>query len=287
MSWRAEAFVSSLVSLSQSSRSAYSRDLSQLTQWMDNQSITGPELVTRGDVRAWIAAMSEQPLAPATIRRRASVARRYFGWALAAGTTTSDPTLGVVTPSGAHRLPRILSQDHLHQLLDEPFAGTDEWSARDDAVLEILYGSGLRVSEVCGLTLSSVDVERNSARVVGKGDKTRMVPLSESSVTAIKVWLPVRAAMVQVERSELMFLNRRCAPLTPRDVRRILDRRSPVPTHPHALRHTFATHLLDGGADLRAVQELLGHADVATTQVYTHVSRERLRQVHESTHPRA
>ena len=231
--------------------------------------------------------MSEQPLAPATIRRRASVARRYFGWTTASGLTTFDPTRGVVTPSGAHRLPRILSQDHLHQLLDEPPHHPDQWTVRDDAVLEILYGSGLRVSEVCGLELAAVDLHRNVARVVGKGDKTRMVPLSESSVAAIRAWLPVRAELHAVEHAELMFLNRRCAPLTPRDVRRILDRRSPVPTHPHALRHTFATHLLDGGADLRAVQELLGHADVATTQVYTHVSRERLRQVHESTHPRA
>jgi site-specific recombinase XerD len=160
-------------------------------------------------------------------------------------------------------------------------------------VLELLYGSGLRVSEVCGLTVEDLDLRRGWLSVWGKGSKQRRVPLSAPAVDALRAWVRSgRTAALTAWPSaggahDALFVNRRGRPLTPRDVRRILDHRSPVPTHPHALRHTYATHLLDGGADLRAVQELLGHADLATTQIYTHVSRERLRRVFDATHPRA
>jgi len=157
-------------------------------------------------------------------------------------------------------------------------------------VLELLYGSGLRVGELCGLRLTDLDLERSMVTVWGKGAKQRQVPMSEPSAEAVRAWLAHgRAALVVAGMSpdDAVFLNRRGRQLSPRDTRRILDRRAANPTHPHALRHTFATHLLDGGADLRAVQELLGHADLATTQLYTHVSKERLRSVYEATHPRA
>ena len=163
-------------------------------------------------------------------------------------------------------------------------------------MLELLYGSGLRVSELCGLRLHNVDVARRRATVMGKGSKERQVPLSAPSTSKTEEWVRVgrqqflATALRRGAKNEIgdsLFANRQGKPLTPRDVRRILDHRSPVPTHPHALRHTFATHLLDGGADLRAVQELLGHADLATTQIYTHVSRERLREVVKQSHPRA
>ena len=166
---------------------------------------------------------------------------------------------------------------------------------RDDAVLELLYGSGLRVSELCGLRTGDLDLAGRVVTVWGKGAKQRRVPLSAPAVDRrCGRWLDGRRAELLAATAggarrpaDVLFLNRRGRPLTPRDVRRILDRRAPAPTHPHALRHTFATHLLDGGADLRAVQELLGHADLATTQLYTHVSRERLRRVVDATHPRA
>jgi site-specific recombinase XerD len=159
----------------------------------------------------------------------------------------------------------------------------------DDAVLELLYGSGLRVSELCDLDTASIDLDAAAVVVWGKGSKQRRVPMSEPSVAALRKWLPLRLEVVPADGPSpaALFGNERGRRLTPRDVRRIIDRRSPVPTHPHALRHSFATHLLDGGADLRAVQELLGHRDVATTQRYTHVSRERLRAAYNSTHPRA
>jgi integrase/recombinase XerC len=158
---------------------------------------------------------------------------------------------------------------------------------RDDAVLEVLYGSGLRVSELCGLDVSSLALAVGAATVWGKGSKERRVPLSEPAVGALRRWLEARAHVVTPDQGDALFGNERGKRLAPRDVRRIVDRRSPTPTHPHALRHSFATHLLDGGADLRAVQELLGHADVATTQRYTHVSRERLSSAYREAHPRA
>ena len=206
----------------------------------------------------------------------------------------ADPTVGLQAKGGDGRLPRVLERRDLETLLegalpeDEP-----DWRRRrDDAVLEVLYGSGLRVGELCGLDLASLDLDRAAVTVLGKGSKERRVPLSDPAVRALRSWLRVRVEVltddVRSDRGQpVLFGNERGRPLTSRDVRRIVDRRSPSPTHPHALRHSFATHLLDGGADLRAVQELLGHADVATTQRYTHVSRERLRAAYADAHPRA
>jgi site-specific recombinase XerD len=160
---------------------------------------------------------------------------------------------------------------------------------RDTAVVELLYGSGVRVAELAGLDVADIELSRARTLVRGKGGKSRIVPLSEPAVAALQTWLDTgREALVVAETPvAAVFLNQRGKRITPRDVRRIVDRRAAAPTHPHALRHTFATHLLDGGADLRVVQELLGHADLATTQRYTHVSKERLRRVFDETHPRA
>ena len=156
-------------------------------------------------------------------------------------------------------------------------------------MLELLYGSGLRVAELCGLDVDDLDLARRVVTVTGKGSKQRQVLIHDRCAEAIRAWLGApRSAMAREDSpSGALFYNRRGNRLGPRDVRRLLDRRSPVPTHPHALRHSFATHLLDGGADLRVVQELLGHASLQTTQVYTHVSKERLLTVYSGTHPRA
>jgi len=151
----------------------------------------------------------------------------------------------------------------------------------------VLYGSGVRVGELCGLDVDALDLAAGAVSVWGKGAKERRVPLSDPACAALRSWLAIRHEVVPVSAGAALFGNERGVRLTPRDVRRIVDRRSARPTHPHALRHSFATHLLDGGADLRAVQELLGHRDVATTQRYTHVSKDRLRTVYTETHPRA
>jgi site-specific recombinase XerD len=186
----------------------------------------------------------------------------------------------------------VLRPDELREMLDpgvDAELGDGPVALRDTALLELLYGSGLRVAEAAALDVDEVDLGRGRVVVWGKGGKQRTVPLSDPAVAALGRWLQDgRAAMVTGQTpAAAVFLNARGRRMTPRDARRIVDRRSAAPTHPHALRHSFATHLLDGGADLRIVQELLGHADVATTQRYTHVSKERLRTVFDATHPRA
>jgi integrase/recombinase XerC len=218
--------------------------------------------------------------------------RGYFRWARRRGLVGVDPTLRLSATGQGSRLPRVLGPSELRALLDEPPARTatdpDAIRCRDDAVLELLYGSGLRVSEVCGLGLGDLDLQRHVVTVWGKGAKQRQVPLSAPAVEAATEWIEqYRMTMFGAETPpDALFVNRAGRRLGPRDVRRLLDRRASDPTHPHALRHSFATHLLDGGADLRVVQELLGHASLATTQTYTHVSKERLRTVHSASHPR-
>lgn len=293
--WNEDDFVAALA-LSRSTLAVYRRDLLAFAEWAGRSGVTGPDQVDRRVLRRYLAHLSTRGLARRTIARKASVLRRYFRWTATTGRTEGDPSAGLSAPSGSARLPRVLRTDELHQLLDDPRSAAVEdpvLAARDDAVLEVLYGSGLRVSELCDLDLGSVELGRRRLTVWGKGAKQRAVPLSEASAGALQRWLDgprdehLRRAPAQDGDGAALFHNTRGRRLAPRDVRRILDRRSPVPTHPHALRHTFATHLLDGGADLRVVQELLGHSDLATTQVYTHVSRERLRSVFESSHPRA
>lgn len=247
-----------------------------------------PAAVDRSLVRRYVTWLTTQGRARRSVSRKMASVRRYFRWARQTGLVTGDPTAGVSAPNGEGRLPRVLAGAQLAELL-EPDIDPDEpmWRRRrDDAVLELLYGSGLRVSELCSLDLDSLDLRAGALTVWGKGGKERRVPMSTAAIDAVTAWLGIRSECVQ-EPLAAVFVNTRGKRLGPRDVRRILDRRSPVRTHPHALRHTFATHLLDGGADLRAVQELLGHSDVSTTQRYTHVSKDRLRSVYASTHPRA
>jgi site-specific recombinase XerD len=187
----------------------------------------------------------------------------------------------------------VLAQREIDILLDDPPARVDDDAEavrlRDDAVLELLYGSGLRVAELCGLRPADVDLSSHVVTVWGKGSRQRQVPMTPPAAEALTAWLGQgRPVMTGPESPpDALFLNRRGRRLGPRDVRRVLDHRAASPTHPHALRHSFATHLLDGGADLRVVQELLGHASLQTTQVYTHVSKQRLRTVYNATHPRA
>lgn len=291
--WRIEEFTRSLTALSENTVAAYRSDLAGFEEWCERLGLSGPDEVERRNVRRYLAFLTTRQFARRTIARKTASIRRYFRWSVASGHTTVDPTAGVSVPAGDGRLPRVLDAHELDGLLDgttvHGAAGPEpEWRRRrDDAVLEVLYGSGMRVSELCSLQIGSLDLDRGAATVWGKGSKQRRVPLGEHAVHAVRGWLTVRREVVAAEHGTVLFGNERGKPLTPRDVRRIVDRRSPVPTHPHALRHSFATHLLDGGADLRAVQELLGHSDVATTQRYTHVSRERLSAAYREAHPRA
>lgn len=291
MAWDLEGFAASLTGVSTATRDAYGRDLAAFTRWTDRLGLDGPEQVDRRTLRRYLAYLSTTGKARRSIARAASSLRRYFGWLRRTGRIADDPSVGLSAPSGDGRLPRVLPEAEVTQLLEDPVRDDlpPELAARDLAVVELLYGSGLRVAELCGLRPGDLDLQRRRVVVWGKGSKQRQVPLSPPAAEAVGRWLSEgRPALVgPTTPDDAVFLNRRGNRLTPRDVRRILDRRSAAPVHPHALRHTFATHLLDGGADLRAVQELLGHADLATTQLYTHVSKERLKSVFQATHPRA
>lgn len=291
-SWDLDEWLDSLVRVADSTRAVYARDMAAAAEWLERVGADGPHRVTRLNLRRYLASLDTRGYARRTIARKASVLRRYFGWARRTARAEADPSAGLHAPKGASRLPRVLKADEIDTLIDGPAKAGDPdepRQIRDRAVVEILYGSGLRVAELSTLTLGAVDLDSSALTVWGKGDKPRRVPLSAPAVEALGAWLASgRPAYANADSPpDAVFLNQRGRTLTPRDVRRILDRRSQSPTHPHALRHTFATHLLDGGADLRAVQELLGHADLTTTQIYTRVSRERLRDVHRTTHPRA
>jgi integrase/recombinase XerC len=289
MAWEQEAFVRSLSSLSANTVEAYRRDVRDFVVWAERARLAGPADVDRLVLRRYLAFLGTRRLAKRSIARKAAALRRYFAWLARTGVLATDPSSRLTAPRGEGRLPHVLKGEELDTLLADQAPAGEPADQRDRAVVELLYGSGLRVGELCGLRPGDLDLVRGQVLVWGKGSKQRQLPMSESSVEALRAWVEGgRQAMVTAETpADALFVNRRGHRLTPRDVRRILDRRAASPTHPHALRHTFATHLLDGGADLRAVQELLGHSDLATTQLYTHVSKERLRTVYDATHPRA
>ena len=304
MDWEIEAYCRSVASLSPETVRAYASDVERFAGWAERGGTTGPSGVNRILLRRYLAFLATRRYAKATISRTAASLRSYFGWCTRRGLIAVDPSIRLTAPSPDSRLPRVLGHAELDQLLDSASAapppghtGADDKAAgppsardlRDDAVLELLYGSGMRVAELCGLDVADLDLGRGVVTVTGKGSKQRQVLVHDRCVAAVRSWLagPRMSMAGPGSDSGALFYNSRGNRLGARDVRRVLDRRSPVPTHPHALRHSFATHLLDGGADLRVVQELLGHASLQTTQVYTHVSKERLLSVYSGTHPRA
>lgn len=297
MSWQLEGFDSSLAGRAAATRRAYVTDVAGFVEWAARGGTSDPDQVARAHLRRYLAYLATRRYARASIARKAAALRCYFAWLHRGGETRVDPARRLGAPTGGSRLPRVLARDEMSTILDTttrargpgPQGLEGAVAVRDHAVLELLYGCGLRVAELCGLDIGDLDLVDRTVTVVGKGDKQRRIPMHERCSDSISAWLGDAREVLQTEATppEAVFLNRRGVRLGTRDVRRIVDRRSPAPAHPHALRHTFATHLLDGGADLRVVQELLGHASLSTTQVYTHVSKERLLAVHGATHPRA
>jgi integrase/recombinase XerC len=288
--WDLEEFIGSLTAASINTHQAYRRDVEDFAVWCAQQGITQVVDVDRLVLRRYLAYLTTEAYAKRTISRKASALRRYFRWSRRSGRIDADPAVSLKAPSGEGRLPRVLDGVELQEILEPTGIESRHplWRIRrDDAIVEILYGSGLRVSELCSLDTTNIDTKRGVVTVWGKGNKQRRVPLTRAALDAIKDWSAIRHEVVGPDSHSALFLSARGKRIGTRDVRRLLDERAPNPTHPHALRHTFATHLLDGGADLRSVQELLGHSDVVTTQRYTHVSKERLRSVYASTHPRA
>jgi len=292
--WDLDGYERALGGRSDATRRAYRSDLAAFAEWASRGGTTGPAGVDRMLLRRYLAFLATRRYARASVARKAAAVRSYFLWCRRRGVIEVDPARGLSAPKAASRLPRVLSHTELDRLLDPTLSGGHgpkgaAIALRDAAVLELLYAAGLRVAELCGLDRGGLDLTGRVVTVTGKGDKERQVPIHDRAARALRAWMEGGWAVLAGPRSplEAAFLNQAGSRLGPRDVRRIIDRRSPVPTHPHALRHSFATHLLDGGADLRVVQELLGHSSLQTTQVYTHVSKERLVSVYRGTHPRA
>ncbi len=261
---------------------AYLYDVAHLVEW---SGLDDPNRATLSTLREYLAERVGEGDSPSTLSRRRAALRSYFEWRVDSGRHVESPARRLAAPTARRRLPDLATREDLERLLDVDW-GDDPWARRDRAVGEVLYGSGVRVSELCALQIRDLDTPGGWLRVMGKGRKERLVPLHPRGRHALEEWCRVRGEVASGEADEYLFVNRRGRPLGPRDVRRILEKRLGHPLHPHALRHTFATHLLEGGADLRVVQEMLGHASLSTTQIYTHVSKSHLQSVHRVTHPR-
>jgi integrase/recombinase XerC len=288
--------------LSDHTTAAYRADLRQLGTFLHRGGV-GLARADRARLRRFLAQQATCGYARASVARRVASIHTFYRWAASTGVIDVDPAAGLGRPKVASRLPGVLRPDEAADLVesahpDEAAAGaTDERSVaialRDRAVLELLYGSGLRVGEVAGLSMESVDLVRARVLVRGKGSKEREVPVSEFAVDAVGAYLSGgRSALAPAEADGTLLFNRRRKPMSPRDIRAMVTQYggqtlSGRRVTPHTLRHSFATHLLEGGADIRAVQELLGHASVATTQRYTHVSRSRMAEAYRQSHPRA
>jgi integrase/recombinase XerC len=280
---------------------AYRTDLARFTDFWEREFGEQPARkagLARVDslaVRSYLAALHRAGLKNRSIARHLSTLRSFFRWACREGFLEKNPARGVVSPRAPRPLPRAMTLADTESLLSA--SEKESVPERERALFELLYGTGLRVSEAAGLDLEDVDLASRLARVLGKGGKERIVPFGEEAQDALRAYLPVRSALRrsaagEEEGAEPLFVNRRGGRLTTRSMSRLLKRRLaaaglPQDISPHALRHTFATHLLQAGADLRSIQELLGHASLSTTQRYTHLDAARLLEVYRSAHPKA
>jgi integrase/recombinase XerD len=282
--------------LSRNTLEAYRSDLLQLGEFLGRRGLTAVE-AGHGDLAAFLSELAvgagkRPPVAAATLQRKAACLRSFYRHLRREGLIEHDPTAELRGPPRTKRLPLVLSREEVGMLLNEPKGGEPR-ALRDRALLEVMYACGLRASEAVGLELADVDLQEGLLRARGKGSKERIVPIGREAVAAVRAYLQRgRPVLVGVKIESRLFVNRRGSGLTRQGLYKIVqghagrvglqDRMSP-----HTLRHTFATHLLAGGCDLRSLQEMLGHADLATTQVYTHLSAERLKDAYFSAHPRA
>jgi tyrosine recombinase XerC len=279
----------------------YRRHVTELVDFLTRRGVDWRH-PDRSDIRAWLASLAERRLSPGSVSGRLSAARSFYRHSVREGWIDADPLAGVRAPRRPKRLPRVLSAEEAERLVTAPTrrVTTDAALARRDAaLLELLYASGMRISEAAGLTLDRIDTQRRRLRVVGKGQKERELLFGAPAAQAVTAYiaearpvLAARAARSERTDSAALFLNARGGPITARGARMALKRwvratALAARTSPHTLRHSFATHLLEGGADLRVVQELLGHANLQTTQIYTHLSDAALRTAYRAAHPRA
>jgi integrase/recombinase XerD len=285
--------------LSEHTLAAYRRDLRRYVAFLERRGVTDPADVDESTIRSYVASVSasthgddERPYRATSVARMLSSVRSFHRFLLRDGVATRDPAIGVAQPKLPRQLPHPLSVDDTRRLLEAPDPATPA-GLRDRAILELLYGAGLRISELTGLDVDDLDLEEGAVRVLGKGGKEREVPLGRFAREAVDAYLTRgRPALAAATSRGALFLNTRGGRLTRQSGNRLLEthvRTAGIESRvtPHSLRHSFATHLLEGGADVRVVQELLGHASVATTQIYTLVTEEHLREVYYTSHPRA
>lgn len=271
--------------LSPATMDAYRQDLIGFARWLDGN----PSRASRSDVLAWLGGRLRSGSEVSSITRALSCLRQYFAWRSRVDPGADNPMLDIEGPRRSSRLPRVLSARDVEALIEQPHVDTP-LGMRDRAILETLYATGLRVSELAGLTLSGLNLDRGLVRVVGKGGRERLVPLGERAIEALERWL-AQGRKTLTGSSDRVFVSRSGRGLSrvaiwQRLRHHALSAGLSQPVYPHLLRHSFATHLLDHGADLRVVQMLLGHADLGTTQIYTQVSKSRLKALHRLHHPR-
>jgi integrase/recombinase XerD len=270
---------------------AYSADLQRYLEWAERNGVD-PIGLNHRQMRRYLAELDRAGYARRTVARRLSAIRSLFAFLVAEGLTASDPSSVLLTPKIPSRLPRIVPTDVLDTMLGAPDESTPT-GRRDAAILELLYATGARVSELAGLTLGSLDLAQGQLTLMGKGSKERLVPIHRAAVARLRTYLNEgRPSLVRPNSGDAVFLSARGLPLSADAVRRLFKRYldeagGAHSLSPHAVRHTFATHLIERGADLRSVQELLGHVALSTTQIYTHLSMKRVQDVHRNAHPRA
>lgn len=276
--------------LSANTIEAYRRDLEQAAAWARRERGRDLPSLSREDVRDFLREMKERGYDAKSIARSMTTLRNFFKFLILDGVLKTDPTAGLDTPRSWQMLPKFLTVEEVNLLLEQPDV-TRDIGIRDRAILEVLYATGLRASELVALKLTDVDVDQGIVICLGKGSKERLVPLGRSALEWIMRYLPVRQRWLGQRTSAWLFISPRGRALTRQALWKIVARYGRAAglgrVMPHMLRHTFATHLLEHGADLRSVQMMLGHADLSTTQVYTYVTNERLRQIYDRCHPRA
>lgn len=291
MQWQAAidqfcAYISDTRRLSPHTVSNYRRDIEELAQGFAEQA---PFSLTQHDLRLHISRLHRKGLAGKSLQRKLSSIRRFYHYFIRQRLCENNPALGLRPPKSPRKLPKVMSTDELHHLLDYQ---ADDWlSLRDKAIVELLYSSGLRLAEIASLDIDALDFPSAIVRVTGKGNKQRLVPLGRIAIQAIQAWLAERAALSGADEKAL-FISRRGKRLSHRSIQQRLhklglERGARQRLHPHLMRHSFASHVLESSGDLRAVQEMLGHSDISTTQVYTHLDFQHLAKTYDAAHPRA
>ena len=282
--------------LSDNSLTAYGKDILQFAAFASEQRVESLAEVDAELTRSWVWSLAEAGMAGSSLRRKVSALKGFTAWMAREGHTDGDVGIRLRAPGASRSLPRVLTRHHMEEIFQSLKTHADTGDAlaiRDLAMVEVLYASAIRVSELVGLRLEGIDLDSRTLRVVGKGDKERMVPLGAPAVSAVRRYLDdARGTLLGEGHSSVVFLSSKGKPLGPRSVYQVVasllaDIPGAGPLGPNTLSHTAATHLLDGGADLRSVQGLLGHASLGTTQIYTHVSHERLTEAYQQAHPRA